>query len=336
MKGNRVVHVLSALILAVLFCTTSAYAATTFMSIATGSTGGTFYPIGVIFSNLFNEELASEGYKFTAMASGGSTENLEMLRNKEIPLAICGSLPVANAYEGTDAYKGKEIKHVRFVTALWPEAIQLMYRKDSGIQTLADFKDKKIAVGPAAGGGVFYMPIIMKEYNGMTFDDFEPQYLGYGDSVQALQNGLIAACYLAAGLPTSAVAQMYAGQVPVGMIEFSDEEIGRIVAAAPFFTKVVIPEETYPKQKNPLQTVAIKCSLICDQDVSEDLVYNMLNAYYVKHLEEAQKQHGSLRFVTLEESVKGLTGAPLHPGAVRFYKEKGLSLPDYLIPPEMK
>ncbi len=232
--------------------------------------------------------------------------------------------------------KGKEIKHVRFVTALWPEAIQLMYRKDSGIQTLADFKDKKIAVGPAAGGGVFYMPIIMKEYNGMTFDDFEPQYLGYGDSVQALQNGLIAACYLAAGLPTSAVAQMYAGQVPVGMIEFSDEEIGRIVAAAPFFTKVVIPEETYPKQKNPLQTVAIKCSLICDQDVSEDLVYNMLNAYYVKHLEEAQKQHGSLRFVTLEESVKGLTGAPLHPGAVRFYKEKGLSLPDYLIPPEMK
>jgi hypothetical protein len=337
MKGRKKsLHLVLALALVLVFSATSAWAATTFMSIGTGSTGGTFYPVGVILANVFNEELGEDGYKFTAQASGGSTENLEMIRNKEMPMAVCGSVPAANAYEGVDKYEGKAIKHVRFVTALWPEAIQLMYRDDSGIETLGDFKGKKISVGPAAGGGVFYLPIILKEYNGMSFDDFDPQYLGYGDSVQALQNGLIDACYLAAGLPTSAVSQLYAGQVDVGMIEFTDEEITKISSAAPFFTKVVIPEETYPKQDASLQTIAIKSSFICDEEVDDDVIYRMLEALYVKHNEEVRKQHGSLKFVTLEEAVKGLTGAPLHPGAVKFYRDQGIDVPDSLVPPEMQ
>jgi hypothetical protein len=337
MKGKKKsLQLILVLALVLVFSSTSAWAATTFMSIGTGSTGGTFSPVGVILANVFNEELGEDGYKFTAQASGGSTENLEMIRNKEMPMAVCGSVPAANAYEGVDKYEGKAIKHVRFVTALWPEAIQLMYREDSGIETLADFKGKKISVGPAAGGGVFYLPIILKEYNGMSFDDFDPQYLGYGDSVQALQNGLIDACYLAAGLPTSAVSQLYAGQVDVGMIEFTDEEINKISSAAPFFTKVVIPEETYPKQDKSLQTLAIKSSFICDEEVDDEVIYRMLEALYVKHNEEVRKQHGSLKFVTLEEAVKGLTGAPLHPGAVKFYRDQGIDVPDSLVPPEMK
>ncbi len=336
MNRNKIVYVLVTFIVAIVFCATSVRAASTFISIGTGSTGGTFYPVGVILANVFNQELQSKGYKFTAQASGGTTENLEMIRNKEIKMGICGSVPTANAYQGIDKYKGKEIKHLRYVTALWPEAVQLMYRKDSGIRTLGDFKGKKIAVGPAGGGGVFYLPIILKEYNGMTFKDFNVQYLGYGDSVQALQNRLIHACYLAAGLPTSAVSQIYAGQAEADMIQFSDDEINRISKAAPFFTKIIIPKDTYPKQDKPLQTVAIKSALVCDQDVEDGIIYAMLDALYVKHNEEVRKQHGSLRLVTLNEAVKGLTGAPLHPGAVKFYRDKGLSVPDSLIPSGMK
>ncbi len=335
MRRNKFFQIVLVSALAILFCSGSAFAVT-FMSMGTGSTGGTFYPVGVILSNVFNEELQPEGYKFSAQASGGSTENLEMLRNKEIKLAVCGSVPAANAYQGVDKYEGKEIKNIRFVTALWPEAVQLMYRKDSGIKTLADFKGKKVSVGPAAGGGVFYLPTILKEYNGMTFDDFDAQYLGYGDSVQALQNGLIDACYLSSGLPTSAVSQLYAGQVDVGMVEFTDEEMKRIVEAAPYFTPLVIPENMYSKQDKPLHTLAMKSSLICDQDIDDEVIYKMLDSLYLKHIEEVRGQHGSLKLVTLDEAVKGLTGVPMHPGAVKFYREQGITVPDRLLPPEMK
>jgi TRAP transporter TAXI family solute receptor len=222
------------------------------------------------------------------------------------------------------------------MSALWPEAVQMMYRKDSGIKSLADFKGKKVAVGPAAGGGVFYLPTILKEYNGMTFEDFDAQYLGYGDSVQALQNGLIDACYLSSGLPTSAVSQLYAGQVPVDMVELSDEEVTRISKAAPYFTAVTVPAGTYSKQDRPIQTVATKSSFVVDASVDSDLIYNMLDSLYIKHLDSVQTQHGAMKLVTLEEAVKGLTGAPLHPGAVKFYREHGIDVPDSLIPPEMK
>ncbi len=206
-----------------------------YINIGTGSTGGTFYPVGVILSNTFNKVLAKDGYKFTAQSSGGSGENLEMIRGKELSLAIAGGVIVSNAYQGLDRYKGQEIKNVRFVSALWPEAIQLMYRKSTGIKSIRDFRGKKIAVGPASGGGVFYLPSILKGVNNMSFKDFKPQYLGYGDSAQALQNRLIDACYLAAGLPTSAVSQLYAGQVQVDMIEYTDEEIRNIQKVAPYF-----------------------------------------------------------------------------------------------------
>ena len=335
MKSKKIMLGVLVCVLAFAFCSGSA-SAVTFMSMGTGSTGGTFYPVGVILSNVFNEELQSEGFKFSAQASGGSTENLEMLRNKEMQLAVSGSVPAADAYQGVKMYEGKEIKNIRFVTALWPEAIQLMYREDSGIKTLADFKGKRVSVGPAAGGGVFYLPIILKEYNGMTFEDFDPQHLGYDDSVQALQNGLIDACYLASGLPTSAVSQLYAGQSKVGMIEFSDEEMKRMMDAAPFFSPFAIPEGTYPKQEKPLRTLVMKSALICDESIDEDVIFKMLDALYLKHIEEVRGQHGALKFVTLDEAVKGLTGVPLHPGAVKFYRAQGITVPDSLLPPEMK
>ena len=335
LKRNIVKIVLISLCLFVLTIN-PAMAAVKFVSIATGSTGGTFYPVGVIFATTFGDELKDSGYRFSAHASGGSSENLEMIRNKEIKMAIAGSVPVATAYQGVGKYEGKAIENVRFVTSLWPEAIQLVYRIDSGIEKLADFKNKKIAVGPAAGGGSIYLPTIFKEVAGMTFNDFKPQYIGYNDSVQAIQNRLVDACYLGAGLPTAGVSQLYAGQVPVGMIEFTDKEIEKVKKVAPYFTRVVIERETYPKQDKDLQVIGVKSSLIAEKDLDDDIVYKMLEVIYKTRLDDFKKQHGALKILSLDEAVLGLSGAPLHPGAVKFYRDNNVDVPDSLIPPEMK
>lgn len=305
-----------------------------FIGIATGSTGGTFYPVGVIFAKTFGEELADSGYQFSASASGGTAENLEMIRNHEIAMAIAGAIDTGDAYSGKDKYEGKAIQNVRFVSALFPQAIQLVYRKASGITKLADFAGKKIGVGPPAGGGSLYMPVILKTVAGLTFDDFEPQYLGYDDSVQAMQNRLIDACYLSAGLPTSGVSQLYASQIEVDMIEFTAEEVAKLQEAAPYFTSIVIPKETYPKQDRDLNVFGVKASLVADAAVEDDIIYKMLEVVYLKELASIQEQHGSLKTLTLEEALKGLSGAPLHPGAVKFYQDNGIDVPKHLLPPE--
>lgn len=318
-------------ILIVLLATTSTFAAVKFISIATGSTGGTYYPVGVILATTFGEELKDSGYRFSAHASGGSSENLEMLRNKEVKMAIVGGAPTSNAYAGIGKYKGKQIENIRFVTALWPEAMQIVYRKNIGFKTLADFPGRKIASGPAGGGGTVYLPILLKQIAGLTYDDFQPQYLGYSDSAQAMQNRLIDACFLGGGFPTSAVSQLYASQIPVDMVEFSDEDIAKVREVAPYFAKVIIPKGTYPKQDRDLHLMAIKSTLVVEKDVSEDIVYKMLEAIYVNKLEDLHKKHGALKTLSLEQALVGLTNVPLHPGAVKFYKDHNVEIPDDLI-----
>lgn len=336
MKKVLKVTVVSLLII-LLGLSTTAGAAQKFIGIATGSTGGTFYPVGVTISTVVENSIGDElGIRFSAHTSGGSSANLQMIRNKEIKMAIAGSVPTSQAYRGVKAYEGKSIKNVRYITALYPEVVQFVYRKDSGIKELKDFQGKKIAVGPPGGGGSFYCPTIFETVAGITFDDIKNQYMGYSDSVQALQNNLISAAYLGASYPTSAVSEIYASPADVDMIEFSDEDIAKLKDIAPYYAKIVIEKGTYPGQKRDLNLVGFKSSLITEKDVSEEVVYKMLKVIYLEKLDELKQKQNALEPVTLEEAISGLSGAPLHPGAVKFYREQGIEIPEGLIPPEMK
>jgi len=312
------------LIIVLIVCSGQAIASTQFMSISTGSTGGTYCPVGV-------QSGVSGDYKFTAQASGGSSENLEMMRNKEVKMGIVGGAPTSNAYLGVDAYEGKAIKNIRFVTALWPEAMQIVYRTGTGIESFKDFPGRKIAVGPAGGGGTVYFPVLLKQIADLSFDDFQPQFLGYDDSAQAMQNRLIDACFLGGGFPTSAVSQLYASQISVDMIEYSDEELAKVREVAPYFDRVVIERGTYPKQDRDLNLIAIKSTLVVDQDVSEELIYQMLESIYTKDLEGIKQKHASLSTLSLDTALKGLSGAPLHPGAIKFYQDYNVEIPDGLL-----
>ncbi len=305
-----------------------------FIVIGTGSTGGTFYPAGTIIANTFNKYLKDTGYKWSAQTSGGSIENLTMLGRKEIQMGIAGSAPASWAYAGVQQFKGKPIKNIRYVTALWPEMTQVIYRKDSGIKHWRDLKGKRVAVGPA-GNPHFYMKALLQATAGLTFKDIIPEYMGYGESVEALQNRLIDAAYLAAGIPTAAVAQAYAGRVPVGMLEISDEELARLRKIAPFYVRGIIPKGTYPHQDRDLRVAANPCALLAEKDLPADIVYKMLEVMYLKALDEMKKQHHALSFLSLRNATK-IGGVPFHVGAVKFYEDHGIKIPKDMLPPEMK
>ena len=310
-----------------------------FISIGTGSTGGTFYPCGVIFSVHFENHLKDEGYNFSAHASGGSGENLEMIRSGEIEMAVAGSVPTSDAYRGVGRYEGMpKLENVRFMTALWPEATQVVYRTNTEIEKLADFEGRKIAMGPPNGGGSIYMPPILKAVAGLTFDDIRVQWLGNADTAQAIQNRLIDAGYLGSGYPTTAVTEVYANmsRVPVDMIEFSDDELNAIKEVAPYFTRVILPQDTYPNQDRELNIIGTKSSLVVREDIDPDIVYKMLEVIYIKDLEEIKGEQAALRTLDLSDAIGGLSGAPLHAGAVKFYQDQGIEVPENMIPEEMK
>ena len=310
--------------------------ASEFIGIATGSTGGTFYPVGVTIATVIEDAIGEEmNVRFSAHTSGGSADNLQMLAFNEIEMAIVGAVPTSQAYLGVEQYEGAEIKNLRYVTALYPEVIQFVYRLDSDIETVHDLVGKRVALGPPGGGGTFYTPPIFEAIGGFTEADLRAEYMGYSDSAQAMQNNLISAAYLGASYPTAAVSELFASPVNVDIIEFTDDEIADLQELAPYFTKVVIPEGTYPGQDRDLSVVGFKTAIVVTEDVSEDIIYAMLNAFYLEELEELHERQSALKPVVLEEAIAGLSGAPLHPGAVRFYEEQGFEIPEELLPPEL-
>jgi len=320
-------------VLVLMYLSVGQLAAQQILGIGTGSTGGTVYPVGCSIASIANEEISD--YNFSASSSGGSAENLEMLRNNEMAMGLIGAVPSGNAYYGKKQYEGKAIKNIRSVTALHPEVVELVYRKNTGIKTLKDFIGKKIAVGPPGGGGSLYCPDIFETLGGFTFNDINAEYIGQDDSVQAMQDRLIDATYLGSGYPTSSVTQLYASSLEVGMIEFTDEELAKMKKVMPAYSRIVVPAGTYPKQEKDLNLIGFKSSLVTREDIDEKAVYELLEVMYVKRFKDLQARHKALSQISLEEALKGLV-TPLHVGAVKFYRDQGIEIPEDLIPPEMK
>lgn len=306
-----------------------------FVTIVTGSTGGTYYPVGTILANHFNQKLLKEGFKFSAQSSGGTTENLDMLKNSEAQMGIAMCNLTGFAYTGTNRYEGNKNPNLRYVIGLWPEVSQFVYSKNSGINGWDDLKGKKIAVGPPASGTEFSTRTILQAVAGLTFDDIVPEYLGYSEASQALQNGRIDAALLEAGYPTSAVTELYAGRTEVDMLPFDGDVRDKLIAAAPWYAPVTIPADVYPKQDKEIPIVGVKCSLIVHPEVKDEVVYKALQVIY-EDREAFLKEHAVFYKVDFDDPLSGLYGAPLHPGAVKFFREKGLNIPEEMIPPEMK
>ncbi|WP_300522740.1 TAXI family TRAP transporter solute-binding subunit [Aminiphilus sp.] len=302
-----------------------------FLTIVTGSTGGTYYPVGTILANHFNKELGDKGYKWSAQSSGGTAENLEMLKKGEAEMAVAMANLTGFAYTGTVRYEGNKIDNLRYLMGLWPDVTQFVYRADAGIKTWADLKGKKIAVGPAGSGTEFSSRVLLKGLAGLTFEDIIPERVGYTEGSQLLQNGQIHAFNAEAGIPTGAVAELMASRTAVGVLEFSEEDLEKLKTEAPFYAKVVIPAGTYPKQEKELHVAGIKSALIVDKDVPEEIVYEMLRVIYGNR-EQMEKEHAAFTRINYDNPVDGLFGAPLHPGAVKFFEEKGVAIPDELRP----
>lgn len=284
-----------------------------FLSVLTGGTQGTYYPLGGTFSELITNET---GVTATAEVSQASAANMTALQNGEGEVAFVQTDIAYYATEGIEMFEGKPIDTIAALGALYPETVQLVVvvLADSGIESFEDLKGKKVSVG-APGSGTYANAEQLLEIHGLTMDDIEAQNLDFGESTDSIQSGQIDAAFITAGYPTSAVEALNATN-PVKIIPVTAEKAEELIAKYPYYAVDTIPTGTYGLAED-VPAVSVLAMLAVKKDLSEDLVYAMTKAIYDNTDKIA---HAKGEFIKAETGLDGI-GIEVHPGAQKYFDE---------------
>ena len=306
----------------------------TYLLITTATTGGTYYPIGVGLSTLWTEKLKQEGIRVSAQSSAGSGENISMLKNKEAEIAILQGLFGSMAWQGKGMYEGKPYKELRSITMLWPNTEHFVLTKGKVITgNVLDMKGTRFSIG-RAGSGTERSTLTVMQGVGLSKEDISPEYLGYMESAAAIKDGKLDGASLVAGPPVAAVSDLAASPTKIQILEFTDEQIASIGELYPIWFRYIIPAGTYMGQDKDIQSIAQPNWLGIRMDIDEDVIYQLTKTIF-ENLEYLVGVHKAARFIQLDSALSGLP-VPLHPGALKYYREKGVKIPESLIPPEAK
>ncbi|MEF1328485.1 TAXI family TRAP transporter solute-binding subunit [Vibrio sp. M260121] len=303
--------------------------------LATASTGGTYYPVGVALATLSKVKLAPKHhFSLSAISSAGSGENVKLLNENEAQFAILQGLYGAWAWSGEGPYeKSGRQEQLRSVSMLWQNVEHFIVRSDlakTGTMTdLNNLDGKKFSIGKKNSGTENSGRQIMKGLK-VDPDKFNLAYMGYGGSASALQNGTIDGMNTPAGVPVGAVTQAFAALgKDISILSFTDEQIKEANGSYNLWTKYEIPANTYPGLDKPITTIAQPNFLAVREDISEEDVYQLTKAIY-ENLPFLQGIHKATKAMAIEKAIAGLP-VPLHPGAARYYKEMGIEIPSDLM-----
>jgi TRAP transporter TAXI family solute receptor len=285
--------------------------------VLTGGTSGVYYPLGVAIGKIFGEKIPN--VKTQVQATKASVENLILLQQGrgEIAFALGDSLKAAWDGDEEAGFKRKMDK-LRTLGAIYPNYIQIVATADSGIKTLADLKGKSLSVGASKSGTELNSRAIMAAA-GMSYKDIgKVEYLPFAESVDLMKNRQLDATLQSAGLGVASLKDLSVS-ADINVVAVPKEVVEKI---GPPFVPVVIPAGTYTGQDKDVSTAAVVNYLVTSSAVSDDIAYQMTRLIY-ESLGELANAHVSGKEIKLETAAEG-SPVPLHPGAIRYYREKGL------------
>lgn len=304
--------------------------------LTTATTGGTYYPVGVAIATLVKVKLQNVSkIDLSAISSAGSTENVKLMREGQAQFGILQGLVAQFAADGDGPFKADGVqKNLRGVTPLWFNYDQFVvdrkYVKTGRIGDLTNLYGHKYSMG-ARGSGLETMHKWVFPNLGIDYEKFDLVYQGYGPSAESLQNGAIAGTNFEAGLPTGSTTQAMAqAGERLAFLEFTEEDIRKANGKTSLLSLETIPANTYPNQPKPVQTAALPNFLAVNASVPDDVVYEVTKTIF-ENLPFLNNIHASTKEISLERAIKGHP-YPLHPGAIRYFKERGLDIPANLIP----
>ena len=296
------------------------------LSIATGGTGGVYYPMGGGLAEIINKNV--EGYSASAEVTGASVENMGLVATGDADLAIGLADTVAQAQTGTGRFDGQQLEMIRGVASLYANMVQIVTLEGSGINSLADLKGKRVSIG-APGSGTEVNAAQILEANGITYDDIEEQRLNFNKTADALANGDIDAGFWSVGAPTSSILNLATSQ-KIKMIPLSEDEIAAARKANPIFASTKLPGGIYNGVDSEVAVVGVPNVLVASSAMDEELVYKITKAMF-EHIADLRAVHPAANQTTVEFTLNA-TPIPLHPGAIRYYEETGANIPDNLRP----
>jgi uncharacterized protein len=286
-----------------------------FIGIATGGTGGTYYPLGGTLAKIIQDET---GIKSTAETSGASAENMAAIKEGDIEIAFTQTDIASYAADGEQMFKEK-VENARGIATLYPETIQIVTTKDAGIKSVEDLKGKVVSVGEAGSGTLLNAEQIL-EVHGLTTEDLEARNLSFDDSTTGIQDGTIDAAFITSGTPTGAVEGLAATE-DIAIVPIEQAKIDELIEKYPYYAKDEVPAGTYSKVDEAVTTVAVLAMLVTSEDISEDVIYDVTKAIF----ENTDKiTHAKGELIKAESALEGM-GIELHPGAKKYFDEKGIS-----------
>ena len=287
-----------------------------FINIASGGTAGTYYPLAGGMADIWNKNIP--GVNATAQSTGASVANINLLRDGEADVIMVQNDIAYYSAFGTEMFEGDKYADLRGLCILYPETIQIVTIEGKGIETVADLKGKRVAVG-AAGSGTEANARQILEAAGITYDDITVQYLSFAEAANNLKDGNVDVAFVTAGHPTAAIQDIGA-QHDVKLVTVEDDMADALIEKYPFYTKLVVPGGTYTGIDEDIKTVAVQAMLAIDAGMDEDLAYNMLKTMY-DNPDRMQAAHSTAGAKIKPETGLDGMGIELHPGADRYFNE---------------
>jgi len=299
--------------------------AQTQLSVATGGTGGVYFPMGGGVAEVINTHV--DGYAATAEVTGASVENMGLIATGDADMGLGLADTVRQAYTGTGRFDGNELSMLRAMASMYANMIQIVTLEESGITSLQDLVGKRVSVG-APGSGTEVNAQIILDANGITYDDIDAQRLNFNETADALANGDVDAGFWSVGAPTSSILNLSTTH-DIAILELSEDEFAAAMAAQPLFARTTLMAGTYEGVPDTSVLGAANVMTV-SSEMNEDLVYAITRAIF-ENIEDLRAIHPAANQTTVDFTLSA-TPIPLHPGAIRYYEEAGATVPDALRP----
>jgi TRAP transporter TAXI family solute receptor len=293
------------------------------IAIATGGTGGVYYPLGGGMANVLSKYVP--GVQATARVTGGSVDNLKLIGSQQSEVALVMVDAALDALKGEDKFKGSPVD-VRTLMVLYPNRMHVVTIEGTGIEKMADLKGKRVSTG-SPGSATEVMAFRVIEAAGLDKDkDMKRERLGVAESVNALKDRKIDAFFWVGGLPTAAVTDLGATpNVKIKLLDHADTVDKMNAKYSNLYTTGVIPAKTYPGQDKDNAIAVVQNILVANAKMADQVAYDIVKTFIEKR-DELVAVHAEANSITLENQTPKNSPIPWHPGAVKYFTEKGVKM----------
>jgi hypothetical protein len=287
-----------------------------FIEIGTAGTGGAYYPIGIAMAEILSAKLQTQA---TAQVTGGAVDNIRLIQEGSVKLAITTTASAYRGLKGLEPFKKPSPRVSGLFSNLTQGVYQIAVRENSGIEKLEDLRGKRVSLGPQGGLAVEMSDYVFKAA-GFSINDVKATFLSYEESATMMDDGNLDAIIIQSALPSPALRQLQTTGKSFKMISLPATVIDKITQDHPYFATFTIPTAMY---NTPTEIITLNSTnmVIVDRDLSEEVVYDILKAL-MSDVEKIRASHPAARDFALENAV--VMPVPLHPGAERYYREQNL------------